>query len=47
MRGEASQERSGSDRETDSNKSICREGSDDKTRCLIKGGMLKLCFFLL
>lgn len=33
-----------SDRETDPNKTICREGLDDKTRCLIKGGMSN--FFL-
>lgn len=27
---------------TDPNKTICREGLDDKTRCLIKGGMSNL-----
>lgn len=38
MRGETEKGR-GSDRETYPNKTICREGLDDKTRCLIKGGM--------
>lgn len=38
MRGE-SKKGWGSERETDPNKTICREGLDDKTRCLIKGGM--------
>lgn len=33
MRGES---------KTDPNKTICREGLDDKTRCLIKGGMSNL-----
>lgn len=44
MRGE-SKKGWGSDRETDPNKTICREGLDDKTRCLIKGGMSDFLVF--
>lgn len=44
MRGE-SKTGWGSDSETDPNKTLCREGLDDKTRCLIKGGMSNFFFF--
>lgn len=43
MRGESEKGR-GSDRETDPNKTICREDLDDETRCLIKGGMSNFFF---